>query len=278
MSKGLLISFEGLDGAGKTTQIELLERWLQLQNISYVRTREPGGTPLGVELRKLLLNRPDLAITPLAEVYLFQADRTQHFDKEILPALEAGKLVITDRYIDASVAYQGYGRSQDRNFINFIKLLSKRSTKARIPDLTILLDLDPSQVHRRVGVQLPLPFPSDGIHNQNGVREEPNRLDTEAQSFHRRVRDGFLALAKGNRRRIKKINALQSPDEIHQQIVNLVQPFLDDTSKLKVNAGDKSRQKGGAVQKNNTLWTSEESNEELVVNLELGKVQTNLTV
>ncbi len=97
MSKGRLISFEGLDGAGKTTQITLLERWLDAQNIVYVSTREPGGTALGVEVRQLLLNRPDLAIAPLAEALLFQADRAQHFATLVLPAMQAGKLVITDR-------------------------------------------------------------------------------------------------------------------------------------------------------------------------------------
>ncbi|MDQ6644268.1 MAG: dTMP kinase, partial [Chloroflexota bacterium] len=108
MSKGRLISFEGLDGAGKTTQMQLLEQWLISRNLPYLRTREPGGTPLGVEIRHLLLNRPDLAITPLAEAFLFQADRAQHFTNVILPTLAAGKLVITDRCFDASIAYQGH--------------------------------------------------------------------------------------------------------------------------------------------------------------------------
>src|SRR5581483_9244297 len=125
--KGKLISFEGLDGAGKTTQIELLERWLVSRRIAYVRTREPGGTPLGVEIRNLLLNRPELAITPLAEAFLFQADRAQHFDKVVLPALNEGKLVITDRFFDASIAYQGYARGLGGELIESLSLLATRN-------------------------------------------------------------------------------------------------------------------------------------------------------
>src|SRR5437667_10672725 len=110
MSNGLLISFEGLEGAGKTTQLDLLSSWLDFHNIPYIRTREPGGTALGDELRHLLLSRPELDIDPLAETLLFSADRAQHFTKKILPALNEGKLVITDRCIDSCTAFQGYAR------------------------------------------------------------------------------------------------------------------------------------------------------------------------
>src|SRR5436309_13023555 len=115
MKNRLLISFEGVDGAGKTTQIDMLEHWLKSRRISFVRTKEPGGTPLGAEIRHLLLNRPDLAstITPLTETFLFQADRAQHFADVVLPALEEGMLVISDRFFDANIAYQGYGRGID---------------------------------------------------------------------------------------------------------------------------------------------------------------------
>ena len=149
MASGKLISFEGLDGAGKTTQMELLGRWLDARQVPYVRTREPGGTPLGVEVRHLLLNRPELAITPLAEVFLFQADRAQHFATVVIPALEAGKLVITDRCLDASIAYQGFGRGVGAELVERLSLLA---TQNRVPDLTILLDLDPAQVHTRTDV------------------------------------------------------------------------------------------------------------------------------
>lgn len=226
MRNGLLISFEGVDGAGKTTQIDMLEHWLKSRHISYVRTKEPGGTPLGTEIRHLLLNRPELSntITPLAETFLFQADRAQHFADVVLPALNEGMLIISDRFFDASIAYQGYGRGID---IKFIEELSLVATQGRVPDLTILLDLNPSQVHRRVGhvEQLSLPV-LDMMHEQNAVREERNRLDTETQSFYRRVRDGFRALAQAHPERIKVVDASRSIQQIHQRIIALIEPLL----------------------------------------------------
>src|SRR5438034_7526557 len=171
MSKGRLISFEGLDGAGKTTQIELLGQWLESQHISYVRTREPGGTPLGVEIRQLVLNRPELEITPLAEAFLFQADRAQHFAKVVLPALAEGKLVITDRCFDASIAYQGFARGVG---VELVARLSVIATQGHVPNLTILLDLDPALVHAR----------TDNANDTSGLREQQTRFDAEEEQFH----------------------------------------------------------------------------------------------
>ena len=213
MSKGRLISFEGLDGAGKTTQITLLERWLDAQNIVYVSTREPGGTALGVEIRQLLLNRPDLAITPLAEALLFQADRAQHFATLVLPAMHAGKLVITDRCFDASIAYQGHARGVG---VELVARLSMIATQGHIPDLTILLDLDPSQVQPRTDVS----------NDQSGLREDQTRFDKEAQEFHSKVREAFLVLARLYPERIKLIDASRLQEEIHEDILALVKPLL----------------------------------------------------
>ncbi len=214
MSKGRLISFEGLDGAGKTTQMALLEQWLAPRNIPYVRTREPGGTPLGVEIRNLLLNRSDLAITPLAEAFLFQADRAQHFAKVVLPALAAGKLIITDRCFDASIAYQGHARGVG---IELVARLSLIATQGHMPDLTILLDLDPTQVHTR----------TDITRDTSGLRETQTRFDTEAEQFHQRVREAFLVLARLSPDRIKVLDASLPPQQIHQQIIALVEPLVD---------------------------------------------------
>ena len=213
MSKGHLISFEGLDGAGKTTQITLLERWLDAQNIVYVSTREPGGTALGIEIRQLLLNRPDLAITPLAEALLFQADRAQHFATLVLPAMQAGKLVITDRCFDASIAYQGHARGVG---IELVARLSMIATQGHIPDLTILLDLDPAQVHPRTDVS----------SDQSGLREDQTRFDKEAQEFHNKVREAFLVLARLYPERIKLLDASRPKEEIHEDILALVKPLL----------------------------------------------------
>jgi dTMP kinase len=213
VSKGRLISFEGLDGAGKTTQMDLLEQWLQSRGVPYVRTREPGGTALGVEIRHLLLNRPELSITPLAEAFLFQADRAQHFATLVLPALREGKLVITDRCFDASIAYQGYARGVG---VELVEQLSMLATQGYKPDLTILLDLDPSEVHRRTTLG----------NDQSGKREERTRFDAEAEEFHKRVQEGFRALARAHPERIKVIDATHSPREIHEEIVALVEPLL----------------------------------------------------
>ena len=213
VARGKLISFEGLGGAGKTTQMELLGRWLDARQVLYVRTREPGGTPLGVEVRHLLLNRPELAITPLAEAFLFQADRAQHFATVVIPALEAGKLVITDRCLDASIAYHGFARGVGAELVEQLSLLA---TQNRVPDLTILLDLDPAQVHAR----------TDVARDQSGLREERTRFDAEAEQFHQRVREGFLALARSHPERIKVIDASQSPEQVHEEIVGLVEQLL----------------------------------------------------
>ena len=213
MDTGCLISFEGLDGAGKTTQMDLLERWLSERHIAYIRTREPGGTALGVEVRQLLLHRPELAITPLAEALLFQADRAQHFSTVVIPALHEGKLVITDRCFDASIAYQGYARGVG---VELVEQLSLLATQGRVPDLTILLDLDPTQVYVR----------TDAAGDQSGLREKQTRFDTEAESFHRRVQEGFRLLAHIHPERIKVVDASLAPEQIHQEIIRLVVPLL----------------------------------------------------
>jgi dTMP kinase len=213
LSKGRLISFEGLDGAGKTTQMRLLGQWLQARGVASIRTLEPGGTPLGVEIRPLVLNRPELAIVPLAEAFLFQADRAQHFARLVIPALQEGKLVITDRCYDASIAYQGYARGVGMELVEQLSMLATQGVQ---PDLTILLDLEPSQVLNR----------TDVISNQGGQREERNRFDVEAEEFHQRVREGFRLLARKYPERIKVVDASRTVEEIHGEMVGLVETLL----------------------------------------------------
>jgi dTMP kinase len=213
VEKGWLISFEGLDGAGKSTQMSMLVRWLEAQHVSFIQTREPGGTPLGIEIRQILLNHPELAIVPLAEAFLFQADRAQHFATLVIPGLEEGKLVLTDRCFDASIAYQGYARGLDISLIENLSLLATQGYK---PDLTILLDLDPSQVYWR----------TDAAQDLAGMREERTRFDVEVETFHKRVREGFRALAQAHPERIKVIDASRTPEVIHQEIIGLVKAFL----------------------------------------------------
>jgi dTMP kinase len=213
VKKGRLISFEGLDGAGKSTQMSLLARWLEERHVPFILTREPGGTPLGNEIRQLLLHRPELAIVALAEAFLFQADRAQHFATLVIPALKEGKIVLTDRCFDASIAYQGYARGIDISLIEHLSLLATQGYK---PDLTILLDLDPSEVHHR----------TDVIHDQSGTRQGRTRFDAETEGFHQRVYEGFHALALAHPERIKVIDASRTPVEIHQDIIGLVQTLL----------------------------------------------------
>jgi dTMP kinase len=213
LSMGRLISFEGLDGAGKTTQMELLSTWLDAREIAYIRTREPGGTPLGVEIRHLLLHHPELVITPLAEALLFQADRAQHFATLVLPALEAGKLVVSDRCFDSSIAYQGAARGVGTMLVEQISLLA---TQGHVPDLTIFLDLDPAHTHTR----------TDNVQDQSGTRVEQDRFERESLHFHQLLRQAFLTLAQAHPERIKVLDAAQSAQQIHRQILILVQQLL----------------------------------------------------
>lgn len=221
MSRGYLISFEGLDGAGKTTQLLLLERWLTEQHIAYLRTREPGGTALGVEIRQLLLQRPELALHPLAEAFLFQADRAQHFATVIEPALVAGTLVVTDRCLDSSIAYQGAGRALG---VDLIEQLSLLATLGRVPDLTILLDLNPEHAQLRTNQD----------QDESGLRTTPDRFDAEEKAFHARLRQAFLELARKYPARIKVIDASQTAEAMHAEIIQVIeQLFATDNNILR---------------------------------------------
>jgi dTMP kinase len=212
-NRGYLISFEGLDGAGKTTQTKRLASWLETAHIDYLWTREPGGTPLGVEIRQLLFKRPELSITPLAEAFLFQADRAQHFTTVVLPALADGKVVVTDRCFDSSIAYQGATCGVG---VELVEQLSLLATQGRVPDLTIFLDLAATLVHSR----------TDLACDQSGLRVQRSRFDAAAEPFHQSLRGAYLSLARAHPARIKLIDASQSPEQIHQEVLVLVQKLL----------------------------------------------------
>jgi dTMP kinase len=215
VSRGYLISFEGLDGAGKTTQMDLLAQWLEARGISYIRTREPGGTPLGSAIRQLLFGHPELTIAPLAEAFLFQADRAQHFATLILPALSQGTLVITDRCFDSSIAYQGAARGVGAELVEQLSLVA---TQGHTPDLTILLDLDPANVAARTDPRL----------DQRGAREQQSRFDKESEQFHQRLREAFLALARAHPERIRVIDAARPAEQIHHEIIALVLQLIKE--------------------------------------------------
>ncbi len=187
---GCLIVFEGPEGAGKSTQIERLTRRLRDAEVPVTATREPGGTATGDAIRDILLHA-DLAIEPLVEFLLYSASRAQHVRERIRPALERGEVVVSDRFAGASVAYQGYGRGLD---LEFIEALNRRATDGLEPDLTILLDLDPAEGLRRVGAR--------GAHD---------RLERAGLAFHQRVREGFLTQARHSASWLV-LDASQDPD------------------------------------------------------------------
>jgi dTMP kinase len=199
---GLFISFEGIDGVGKSTQADLLETWLKGQGRTVVRTLEPGGTDVGIEIRKILLHhRGDLA--PRAEAALFAADRAHHVASKIRPALERGEIVITDRYFDSSVAYQGAGRELSQTEVRDLSLWA---VGGLLPDLTVLLDL-PAEVAR---------------NRRDGSGTAPDRLESEKIEFFERARQAYLDLAKAEPDRFIVIDASASVEQMQQQIVNRV--------------------------------------------------------
>ncbi|MEY3317371.1 MAG: hypothetical protein RLZZ503_573 [Actinomycetota bacterium] len=195
---GLFISFEGIDGVGKSTQADLLEAWLTEQNKEVVRTLEPGGTDVGVEIRKILLHhKGDLA--PRAEAALFAADRAHHVASKIRPALDQGKIVITDRYFDSSVAYQGAGRDLSRTEVRDLSLWA---VGGLLPNLTVLLDLPADEARAR--------------RNSSGT--EPDRLEKEKTEFFETVRSAYLDLAKAEPERFLVVDASVSVEQMQAVI------------------------------------------------------------
>ena len=201
---GALITLEGVEGSGKTTQMMRLERWLRQQGRKVVHTREPDGTRLGLAVRRLF-ERPGVHPKPLVEVFLFMAARQQHVAEKIRPWLERGRLVLCDRYADATVAYQGYGRGVDPDLI---RELNVRATSGVMPDLTLLFDLDPAEGLRRIG----------------GRRLD--HFEREALAFHRRVRQGYLEICRAEPKRVRLIRAARPPDAVAAQVRTIVEGFF----------------------------------------------------
>ncbi len=203
---GLFVTLEGGDGVGKTTQAALLEEWLQAQGRTVVRTREPGGTEVGVLIRDIVLHhRGDVA--PRAEALLYAADRAHHVATIVRPALERGDVVIQDRYLDSSVAYQGAGRVLGEGEIRDLSLWA---TEELLPDLTVLLDLAPEAARQRLDAD-DKPF---------------DRLEAERDDFHARVRAEFLALAAAEPHRFLVLDASAPPDEIAAAVRERLVPLL----------------------------------------------------
>lgn len=206
MSRGLFISFEGIDGVGKSTQLDLLVQFLSEQGRTICRTLEPGGTDLGREIRELLLHRKG-DVAPRAEALLFAADRAHHVATLVRPALERGEVVITDRYLDSSVAYQGSGRELG---FDQVRDLSLFAVDGLLPQLTVLLDLDATKAAAR--------------RNKTGA--EPDRLERAKAEFFETVRQAYLDMAKAEPNRWLVIDAEQSVDQMQAQIRARVQELL----------------------------------------------------
>ena len=205
---GLWVTLEGGDGAGKTTQAAALEEWLRGEGREVVRTREPGGSEVGVLIRDIVLHhRGDIA--PRAEALLYAADRAHHIETVVQPALTRGAVVIQDRYLDSSVAYQGAGRVLDAAEV---RNLSLWATGDALPDLTVLLDLDPAAARGRLDAD-DKPF---------------DRLEAETVDFHERVRAAFLALAAAEPDRFLVLDATGSPDELAGDIRRRVGELIGD--------------------------------------------------
>lgn len=209
-----MITFEGVEGSGKTTQCQRLAKLLREEGHRVLETREPGGTPLAERIRDILLgSSADLLaaepMTPESEAYLVFACRSQHVTQVIEPALREGVVVLCDRFSDSTLAYQGYGRCLD---LAILRKMNRLATKGLTPDLTLLFDVPVAT----------------GLQRR---RREPdlNRLDREARRFHEKVRRGFLELATASPRRIKVLDARSDPDRLAAEVTSLVRTFLSNS-------------------------------------------------
>jgi len=202
--RGFFLTLEGTDGVGKTTHAALLKKWLSQEGLKAVLTREPGGGKAAEKIRKLILD-PREKIENLTELFLYEAARIEHLSKTVLPALKAGKIVVCDRFTDATIAYQGFGRGLDLKTIN---TLNKIATKGLLPHLTLLLDLSP-----KIGLKKA---------RKRNKDKKGDRLEKEGISFQKKVRRGYLSLLKRDPQRIKRISVQPSIEMTQRLIRNAV--------------------------------------------------------
>ena len=206
MHSGRLITFEGLDGCGKTTQLEKAKDWLTEQGYDVLKTRQPGGTKIGRQIRSILLDPEHEELQPESELLLYLSDRIQHIQETIIPAKATGKIVLCDRFHDSTVAYQGYGRGLN---LNSIESVVKHCIKPHDPDLTILLNISPETVLLRLELR--------------EEYAEKDRLDLESLNFFKKTAQGFQVLAAAETERYVCLNGEQDIEVIHQEIVAVLQ-------------------------------------------------------
>ena len=203
--EGKFITLEGIEGSGKSTNLSFIKQILDDNQINYIVTREPGGGPLGPNLREILLDKSTV-ISPTVEMLLMMADRKDHVDNVIKPNLKKGNWVISDRYLDSTIAYQGGGRQLDVNLINFLSAELDLPT----PDLTLLFDLPVNEALERAK-----------------ERSELDRFESEPEDFHNRIRDSYLEQASKNDR-FKIVNSSKEKESVSEQVKNYVNKFLDE--------------------------------------------------
>lgn len=208
MKRGKFITIEGQDGAGKSTNVSVIKEYLENNDISFVHSREPGGTPLGETLRELLLNSKDNSIGNKAELLLIFAARAQHIQDVIEPALASGQWVLCDRFTDATFAYQGGGRGMS---LSEIAELEQHVQGSLRPDLTLLMDI-----------------PVELGESRAGQRSEPDRFELQQRTFKQNVRDCYLDRAHKEPARIKVVDASKSFDDVKVQVENVMKTFVND--------------------------------------------------
>lgn len=200
---GVFVAFEGGEGSGKSTQARLLAQWLESLGHRTLLTREPGGTEVGARLRSIVLDPATGDLSPRTEALIYAADKAEHVDTMILPALADGTVVITDRYVDSTLAYQGAGRALH---VGELESLARWATADLRPHLTVVLDVDPRTGLSRAG--------------------EPDRIEGEPVEFHERVRHHFLDLAAADPAHYVVLDATESPEQIHERVRAAVSPWL----------------------------------------------------
>jgi dTMP kinase len=211
--RGVFITFEGIDGSGKSTQLERAAQYLASLGRELEITLEPGGTQIGRWIRAFVLSSESSGISAEAESILYAADRAEHVGKVIGPAIQAGKIVLCDRYTDSTLAFQGFGRGLD---LEFLEELNRLATGGLVPDLTLLLDVDPDVARGRLDVRMGSDAAGAGI----------DRFHEEAHEFHRRVRDGYLILAAQDPERIQVVDSSMSMDEAHRRVLEIMGPMI----------------------------------------------------
>ena len=201
MTKGKFITFEGCEGSGKSTQLKMLSAYLEREKIPFVMTREPGGSPIAEDIRKIILDGKNTAMCDECEAMLYAASRIQHVKEKVLPALEEGKLVICDRYVDSSLAYQGYARGLG---LEYVADINKKAFQLATPDLTVFLNIPPEKAFER----------------KHGA-DMNDRMEKQGLEFHNRVYGGYMRLLE-KYPRICAVESYGTAEEMHQNIVNLL--------------------------------------------------------